>query len=145
MIVVNIFCYSSKALKPFSAIRKEQYFAGFRRINGTSDINDQISNRKDFLWIYILSVEVKPHPLSPSPFRECVTISVLVAAPPLAGRNRGVEFYGLTQPEGLVEKVTFWGGINSRPYGRQLLIIHRAGFILPFGPETSGSKERDSP
>jgi len=37
--------------------------------------------------------------------------------------------------------------MNSRPYGRQLLIIHRAGFILkgftlPFGPETSGSKER---
>jgi hypothetical protein len=29
--------------------------------------------------------------------------------------------------KGLVEKVPLRGGINSRPYGLQQLIIHRAG------------------
>ncbi len=37
-------------------------------------------------------------------------------------------------PKGLVDKVTFWGRINSCPYGRQLLIVHRAGHLaLPKG------------
>jgi len=33
------------------------------------------------------------------------------------------------EAKGLVEKATLRGGINSRPYGRQLLIIHRAGHL----------------
>ena len=37
-------------------------------------------------------------------------------------------------PSGRVEKATLRGGMNSRPYGRQLLIIHRAGHLaLPKG------------
>jgi hypothetical protein len=41
---------------------------------------------------------------------------------------------------GLV-KNALQSGMNSRPYGRRLVTMHRAGFILPFGPETSGSRE----
>ncbi len=37
-------------------------------------------------------------------------------------------------PKGCVEKATPRGGMNSRPYGRQLLIVHRVGHLaLPKG------------
>ncbi len=60
------------------------------------------------------------------------------------GRNWSLEFQSLTQPKGRVEKVPLRGGINSRPYGQQQLITHRAGFILKGFPSilrSSGSKD----
>jgi len=44
--------------------------------------------------------------------------------------NTRKEKLNWVHPKGLVEKTTLRGGMNSRPYGRQLLIICRAGFTL---------------
>ena len=61
-----------------------------------------------------------------------------------------------TRSIGRVEQVTIWARYSHArpakcgthihakvpaPMGNKWLITHRAGFILPFGPETSGSKE----
>jgi len=67
------------------------------------------------------------------PFDKLRTVSKVE---PLAGPRKPFLFFKELkgQPKGLVEKATLRGGINSRPYGRQLLIIRRAGHLaLPKG------------
>jgi hypothetical protein len=46
----------------------------------------------------------------------------------------GFSLRKITRPKGRAEKVSLLGGINSRPYGHQQLIDHRAGHLaLPIG------------
>ena len=86
--------------------------------------------RKHFIEIKSLRIHPErtcPEGLPRRIHRERInSLVTLVRGAPLLGRG--------LNPSGRVEKVPLRGGINSRPYGQQQLITHRAGhLVLPIG------------